>query len=1090
MAGSRRSPVLRDQWNGDPDREPRDRDRRRGRGSNRDRGRQRYRDRGGRHSRPNDRHFDYRARSPPARASRFGPDSSHDSADYPLDRSPPPRGSPGPVGFHENRRSDNPRPSSSTDWNTNPSRSADNKESQGFRRDESPFPPSSKRKRTRSPSPRGQRGHFSHRRPSFASHGERRDRSPSYKSRGRFPGRGAGRRRSPRRGRDRRGKDNRHSDIPRPDKSRSPVRDRGFHPSPDRRSRSPSAGYSDRDSRYRSRSLSRHSGRSIGSRASVFSFQSRGDDGISSNRPVDNGGRSPMHRRVTSFDGSNMSGPSDGPANIRDDFSTHGKPASDDHKKQHRGSSRPHAGIGSYSTSPRFGSPTGSHHGSPFPPSPYSGGGRGGRNGPPSYSGSIRSPYRQDDFFSQNTSQGHHKNPPSHPHSPYNGPSRGGHHPYRANQASSGTGRRFSGSGASSFNNGHASRVGRGHFNNLQWTASGSRGGRSGQQSPRPGHNRGSRTPTREASIDDARSPRAMESEDDFRPSSRDRFQKDGNAPPTSEEAHVSDMAPPAREVKESTPAQKGGKFSFTFKAKTTPTTTPKPVPDLAQRMQIREPPSRVPAPDPPTPRNRLTNGPMPKFQPEPRQDRRDRDRGGRDRERDWDRREFRDQRDPREFRDHRDQRDQRDRKDERRFENRRDRRKNERNERRADFRQDRHRDRTPEPPKEQPPKQKKILTRPKPRPTLPEEFADADSVYYRKPGNESVIGAGTYGKVFKGIHVYTQRKVALKKIRMEGEKDGFPVTAVREIKLLQHLRNHNVVSLLEVMVERNECFMVFEYLSHDLTGLINHPTFSLTLAHKKDLAKQMFEGLNYLHHRGVLHRDIKAANILISNQGLLKFADFGLARFFSKSRQLDYTNRVITIWYRPPELLLGETRYGPAVDVWSAACVCIEMFTKKAAFPGDGGELSQLDKLYNSLGTPTKGDWPDLVEMPWFQLMRPSERKKRVFEDQYRDILTPAALDLISQVFRYDPAKRPSAEELLQHPYFVSEEPAPQQALELEHIEGDWHEFESKALRKEARRAEYQSQKDREKRKAEASVPPSDRDRKRARGEGTDQTA
>lgn len=478
-------------------------------------------------------------------------------------------------------------------------------------------------------------------------------------------------------------------------------------------------------------------------------------------------------------------------------------------------------------------------------------------------------------------------------------------------------------------------------------------------------------------------------------------------------------MPPPAREPNASAPPDKGGKFSFAFKAKTTPAPAPKPVPDLAQRMQVREPPPRAPAAEPPTPRNRLTNGPLPKFKPEPRFDRRERDRG-RDRDRDRDRRDFRNQRDFRE---------PRDRRDDRRHDQRRDRRKTDR---RPDFRHpDRRRDFSPESPRGPPRKQKKILTRPKPRPTLPLEFADADSVYYRKPGNESVIGAGTYGKVFKGIHVYTQRKVALKKIRMEGEKDGFPVTAMREIKLLQHLRNHNVVSLLEVMVERNECFMVFEYLSHDLTGLINHPTFSLTLAHKKDLAKQMFEGLNYLHHRGVLHRDIKAANILISNQGLLKFADFGLARFFSKSRQLDYTNRVITIWYRPPELLLGETRYGPAVDVWSAACVCMEMFTKKAVFPGEGGELSQLDKLYNSLGTPTLADWPNLTEMPWFQLMRPGERKKRVFEDVYKDILTPAAMDLMAQIFRYDPAKRPTAEEVLKHPYFVSEEPAPQQAVE-----------------------------------------------------------
>jgi CTD kinase subunit alpha len=548
-------------------------------------------------------------------------------------------------------------------------------------------------------------------------------------------------------------------------------------------------------------------------------------------------------------------------------------------------------------------------------------------------------------------------------------------------------------------------------------------------------------------------------------------------------------MPPPAHEYTETTPANKGGKFSFAFKPKAAASPAPKPVPDLAQRMQVHKPATRAPEP-PQQPRNRFTNGPLPKFKPEPRGDRRDRDRG-----RNRDRREFRE---PREFRDPRDRRDNR------RFDQRHDRRQGERPQDRPLDWQDRRRDPSPEPPREAP-KQKRILTRPKPRPTLPEEFANADSVYYRKPGNESVIGAGTYGKVFKGIHVYTQRKVALKKIRMEGEKDGFPVTAVREIKLLQHLRNHNVVSLLEVMVEKNECFMVFEYLSHDLTGLINHPTFSLTLSHKKDLAKQMFEGLNYLHHRGVLHRDIKAANILISNRGLLKFADFGLARFFSKSRQLDYTNRVITIWYRPPELLLGETRYGPAVDVWSAACVCMEMFTKKAVFPGEGGELSQVDKIYNALGTPTKTEWPDLVEMPWFHLMRPTERRKRVFEDVYRDVLTTGAMDLISSIFRYDPSQRPSAEDVLKHPYFVSEEPSPHPPIEyvshapfplcvlsqltfvyrLEHVEGDWHEFESKALRKEARRVEYQNQKD--KRKADTSVPSSDRDSKRTKQDSSD---
>lgn len=272
-----------------------------------------------------------------------------------------------------------------------------------------------------------------------------------------------------------------------------------------------------------------------------------------------------------------------------------------------------------------------------------------------------------------------------------------------------------------------------------------------------------------------------------------------------------------------------------------------------------------------------------------------------------------------------------------------------------------------------------------RPRRTLPTELAQSDSVWYRKPGNESVVGSGTYGKVFKAVHVYTRQIVALKKIRMEGERDGFPVTAVREVKLLQSLHHENVVELIEVMVEKNLCYMVFEYVSHDLTGLLNHPTFKLEMCHKKHLSRQLFEGLDYLHHRaGVLHRDIKAANILVSREGQLKLADFGLARFYTRERQVDYTNRVITIWYRSPELLLGETLYGPAVDIWSAACVMVEIFTRHAIFPGDGGEINQLDKIYQVLGTPSRASWPGIVDMAWFELLKPREVKKSSFDEKY----------------------------------------------------------------------------------------------------------
>ena len=439
--------------------------------------------------------------------------------------------------------------------------------------------------------------------------------------------------------------------------------------------------------------------------------------------------------------------------------------------------------------------------------------------------------------------------------------------------------------------------------------------------------------------------------------------------------------------------AKDGSKFSFAFKAKVAPTPVAKPVPDLTQRMKQ---PQR--------------KEPQPKIKPEPRSPPRDimSSRSRTDRNDDRRDRDYRDERRPRDDRyKERDYRDQR---------------RPDRSERRPE----RERERSPEIVKE-----KKIMKRLKPRISLPPEFVESTSVYYRKPGNESVVGSGTYGKVFKAIHVYTRDLVALKKIRMDGEKDGFPVTAVREIKLLQSLKHDNVVKLREVMVEKNDCFMVFEYLSHDLTGLLNHPTFKLEHSHKKHLAKQLFEGLNYLHRRGVLHRDIKAANILVSNTGQLKLADFGLARFFAKRRQLDYTNRVITIWYRSPELLLGETQYGPAVDIWSAACVMVEIFTRHAIFPGDGGEINQLDKIYNVLGTPTRSEWPGLVDMQWFELLRPTEKKVNTFAEKYQERLSPAAFELLQAMLLYDPTKRPTAGDVLEHPYFVTEDPEPRQAVE-----------------------------------------------------------
>lgn len=322
-------------------------------------------------------------------------------------------------------------------------------------------------------------------------------------------------------------------------------------------------------------------------------------------------------------------------------------------------------------------------------------------------------------------------------------------------------------------------------------------------------------------------------------------------------------------------------------------------------------------------------------------------------------------------------------------------------------------------------------------------------------------VGEGTYGKVYKAKNDITGENVALKKLRLESEREGFPITSIREIKLLQSFDHKNIIGLLEMMVEHNQIYMIFDYMEHDLTGLLTHPELVLKESHRKFIFKQLMEGLSYLHGKRVIHRDIKGSNILLDNIGRLKIADFGLARtmkILKDGESPDYTNRVITIWYRPPELLLGSTEYGREIDIWGVGCLLIELYSKMAVFRGFD-EVGQLHKIFSIMGTPTFEEWPEIQNLPWFEMLKPKANKVKSFGKLYKSVVSEQAFDLAESLLQLNPKKRLTASQALNHDYFTKD-PKPEPLFFLKDLQGEWHEFETKKRRrKERKRLEEEEQ-------------------------------
>ncbi|CAG8519762.1 2110_t:CDS:2 [Acaulospora morrowiae] len=299
-----------------------------------------------------------------------------------------------------------------------------------------------------------------------------------------------------------------------------------------------------------------------------------------------------------------------------------------------------------------------------------------------------------------------------------------------------------------------------------------------------------------------------------------------------------------------------------------------------------------------------------------------------------------------------------------------------------------------------------------------------------KKYNKEKKIGEGTYAKVYKGTERETGRVVAIKKIKLVQTEIGFQgieISAVREVKVLRELRHPNIIELIDIYSHQTNLQLVLEYLDSDLEMIIKDKSLVFMSADTKSWMLMTLRGLDHCHRNWILHRDMKPNNLLVGKDGQLKIADFGLARDFADPHVKNMSPRVVTRWYRAPELFFIPSQYSYAVDIWSVGCIFAELMLRTPYLPGET-DLGQLETIFQALGTPNEEDWPGFSELSKnvrFQKF-PRPPLKQLFTAAGND-----AIDLLEKLLTYDPNKRITTREALNHPYFRNKpRPTPPERL------------------------------------------------------------
>ncbi|CAF1163902.1 unnamed protein product [Rotaria sp. Silwood1] len=282
------------------------------------------------------------------------------------------------------------------------------------------------------------------------------------------------------------------------------------------------------------------------------------------------------------------------------------------------------------------------------------------------------------------------------------------------------------------------------------------------------------------------------------------------------------------------------------------------------------------------------------------------------------------------------------------------------------------------------------------------------------------IIGQGAYGCVFKSRNVTTNETVAIKKMSILRTRDGLPPTVIREAALLKRVDkvdNDNLIKLKEVFteqpsVERQNIYFIFEYVERDLERYLKMHS-PLDINQIRNFTQQLLTAVSVLHNHSIFHRDIKPQNILITNNGILKLADFGLAREYHEHKV--FTTVVVTMWYRAPEILLASP-YCTSADMWSVGCILGEMALGRPLFVAKS-ESRQLRRIILLMGLPNEDEWP-----------QDSPLRREAFENYSQPIITlerlirfqdSCAIELLRSLLSFKQSLRPTAIRALEHNFF-----------------------------------------------------------------------